>query len=97
MKIEDMSTPPLKGTPLEGLEGLTLDEAAEAIEQREKQQLEKPWHVGFKDRGHGHGDYAVLVTGEDPESYFSLVAEVKCGEQAAQHIVDLHNRSLKEK
>ena len=35
------------------------------------ENIQKVWHVGFKDRGHGHGDFAVL------DEAGTVIAEVK--------------------
>lgn len=47
------------------------------------------WVVGFKDRGHGHGDFAVLV--EETEE---LVVEA-FSREVAEHIVSTHNTYVK--
>jgi hypothetical protein len=45
--------------------------------------------LGFKDRGMGHGDFAVLTNKS------KLVA--KCfSKEIAEHIIELHNKTLKE-
>ena len=53
--------------------------------------MEKRWTVGFKDRGHGHGDFAVIVEGTE-----ELVAEVVGAEgnslELAAHIAKVHNK-----
>ena len=52
----------------------------------EEEFLKKVWNLGFKDRGLGHGDYVVLCGTE-------LIIE--CGSKnLAEHIINLHNRSL---
>jgi len=55
-------------------------------------QLEKKWALGWKDRGLGHGDWAVII--EDAvETAEHLVVECKTKE-LAEHIINLHNQSL---
>ena len=47
--------------------------------------IEKEWAVGFKDRGHGHGDFAVIVAD-------TTKVVVKCpSHEIAEHIVEAHN------
>ncbi len=49
--------------------------------------LMKRWAVGYKDRGLGHGDFAIIT--EDD------ILVIECPSQdVAEHIVDLHNRTL---
>lgn len=51
--------------------------------------LDKTWALGFKDRGHGHGDFAVITLDTEEE----LV--VKCSsKELAEHIIKVHNDSL---
>ncbi len=48
--------------------------------------LKDKWTLGFKDRGLGYGDYAVMMDKE---------VLVKCpSKEVAEHIIDLHNKSL---
>lgn len=64
------------------------DEVVEQAKQKEEAMLSAVWDVGYRDRGHGHGDFAVIVkkTGD-------LVVE--CSSHAlAGHIVEVHNKSL---
>ena len=49
--------------------------------------LNKKWSLGYKDRGHGHGDFAVLTVEDD------LIVECP-NREVAQHIINLHNREL---
>lgn len=49
------------------------------------------WTVGFQDRGMGHGDYAVMT------KETNLVIAECATAQIAQHICDIHNKSLEEK
>jgi len=60
--------------------------------------LRKRWALGFKDRGHGHGDFAVIE--ESPEGNCpdlgvpaKPVVEVS-SKGLAEHLIDLHNKSL---
>lgn len=48
-----------------------------------KEMIELPWSLGFKDRGLGHGDYAIMIDN-------TLVAECPSRE-VAEHIIKLHN------
>ena len=47
------------------------------------------WAVGFNDRGHGHGDYAVLVDGSQ-----EIVVKAP-SQEVAEHIVSVHNAYVK--
>ena len=70
---------------------MTLAEAALAKHKKSvRALLGAKWSVGFKDRGLGHGDFAVLTKiGE-------LVVECP-NKEIANHIVRLHNSDLSEK
>lgn len=61
------------------------DQAVEDLEKKQKKLLSCVWMIGYRDRGLGHGDFAVLTkkTGE-------LVVECSSHELAA-HIVEAHN------
>jgi hypothetical protein len=49
--------------------------------------LKIKWNLGFKDRGMGHGDFAVLTDKAE------LVA--KClSKEIAEHIIELHSKTL---
>lgn len=51
--------------------------------------LKIKWSLGFKDRGMGHGNFAVLTDKSE------LVA--KCfSKETAEHIIELHNKTLEE-
>ena len=59
------------------------------IKEKEDKMLSSVWDIGYRDRGHGHGDFAVIVkkTGD-------LVVE--CPNHAvAGHIVEVHNNALR--
>ncbi len=62
-----------------------LDAAVKAFNAKQKKILSRLWAIGYKDRGHGHGDYAVIV-----KSNGELVVECPT-EAIASHIVELHN------
>lgn len=70
-------------------------EAQDALDEFEFAQgpmLELQWDIGFNDRGHGHGDYAVICLWEKRLAPFVVV---KCPCRAvAEHIVTTHNASL---
>lgn len=56
-----------------------------------KKSFDEKWAVGFRDRGHGHGDFAVITKK-------TRILLVECAyEMLAEHIVQLHNKSLTEK
>jgi len=59
------------------------------VEAHEAKQalLAKKWAVGFHDRDHGHGDFAVITVDEE------LIAECP-DKMLAEHIVEIHNNSL---
>lgn len=62
-----------------------------AIEQMAKRVLRMRWTIGFKDRGMGHGDYAVMT-----KKYGFIVVE--CPDMdIAEHICNLHNAAIKVK
>jgi hypothetical protein len=50
--------------------------------------LAGPWELGWRDRGMGHGDYGVM---DDKGNLICL----DIPKEIAQHIIDLHNVSLK--
>jgi len=52
-----------------------------------KGMLDKVWVVGYRDRGMGHGDYAVMTRLND------MVTECP-SMQVASHIINLHNDYL---
>jgi len=52
--------------------------------------LEKRWALGFRDRGHGHGDFAVIVEGSD-----ELIVKTP-SQEVAEHIMTTHNSLLDE-
>ena len=68
----------------------TWDEFGQETERRMQELLKKEWSVGFKDRGLGHGDYAVIIKTDGDE--IPLVV-VECGNfpAVAEHIVEAHN------
>ncbi len=66
----------------------TLDEAAEDYEKEWKKILKSKWAVGFKDRGHGHGDFGIIVKKGE-----KLVLECP-NKMIADYLVALHNESL---
>lgn len=46
--------------------------------------IKSPWSLGFKDRGLGHGDYAIMI---------DKMIVVKCPSyEVAKHILELHNK-----
>jgi hypothetical protein len=60
----------------------------------EETHMDKPWGLGFNDRGHGHGDYAVVVTTGHAAATSEVV--VKCdSRELAEYIVHLHNTYLR--
>lgn len=52
-----------------------------------KEMIESPWSIGFKDRGFGFGDFAVMVD-EMP----IVIAECP-NREVAEHIIELHNHA----
>lgn len=68
-----------------------------------KNAVDMKWHIGFYDRGHGHGDWAItLANGRvvaECNAVFQrqeppLGACISGGLEIAQHIVDFHNAQL---
>ena len=48
-----------------------------------KEMIEAPWSLGFKNRGYGYGDFAVMV---------DEILVVECpSKEVAEHIIELHN------
>ena len=72
---------------MEGYKGLVV-EAGEELAKRTKQLLESDWEVGFRDRGMGHGDYAVLGKYKGK----SIVVCECPSLQVAQYIVNLKKK-----
>ena len=70
----------------------TWDEYIDAywneVKRRIRRIRDSRWSIGFKDRGHGHGDFAVLAS-----SGRLLVAEVETKE-LAQMLIKQHNSHL---
>ena len=52
--------------------------------------LEKRWALGYRDRGMGHGDFAVVVEGSH-----ELIVEAP-SQEVAEHIMTTHNSLLDE-
>lgn len=68
-----------------------LEHALKEHEEKLKRQLFCRWTLGFKDRGMGHGDWAVVTTGEVGK----LEVIVECpNKEIAEHIIELHNARL---
>ena len=51
--------------------------------------LQGRWSLGWKDRGMGHGSYAILM-----EDTGQVIGEPFISEDVPQHIIDLHNEGL---
>ena len=68
-------------------ENAQIDKMIEEQEAATAARLMRPWHLGFKDRGMGYGDFAVLTAAGD------IVAEVT-GKQTANRVIDDHNATL---
>ncbi len=66
----DCKRPPVREAML--LEGdISMSEAADSLERKGYfTPRPRPWHLGFRDRGLGHGDFAVL------DRFGDLVCEV---------------------
>jgi hypothetical protein len=54
----------------------------------EQRLIQSKWQLGFRDRGHGHGDFGIVT--ENGE----LVAEMEWRQSLAAHIIEVHNKSL---
>jgi hypothetical protein len=63
------------------------------IEAQIKDWLNEEWAVGFKDRGMGHGDYAVVLKSDNT----IIIAESGNSPHVAEYLVKLHNESLEKK
>jgi len=67
--------------------------------------LHSEWFLGFHDRGLGHGDFAVVTEenmpivkcGDTLQSTLSGKPAITTGKELAEHIIELHNCSLKRK
>ena len=71
-----------------------MSEAVKKWEEDQKRIMESEWAVGFKDRGHGHGDYAAIVkqTEKELEEFAVPILVCECHtRELAEHIVNLHN------
>jgi hypothetical protein len=77
-------------TEFEG-KNMTIEQVSKEIARREKRKVSVKWAVGFRDRGHGHGDYAVITASKG-----ELVVECDFLGMA-KHIVDAHNATLKKR
>lgn len=42
---------------------MAVKDLVEAFDAEINRRLESEWAVGFHDRGHGHGDFAVILEG----------------------------------
>lgn len=51
-----------------------------------EEMIKLPWSLGFKDRGHGHWDFAIMV---------DEVLIIECpSQEIAEHIIKLHNKTM---
>jgi hypothetical protein len=66
----------------------TLQSYIEEAEKAIKDMISKKWALGFKDRGHGHGDFGIVV---DEESG-GMVVECP-NRELAEHIISIHNET----
>jgi hypothetical protein len=75
---------------LKDFKGLVVD-AGPYLEKQIKLVLNKKWEVGYNDRGHGHGDFAVVATYKG-----KTIVIVECPHKTiAEHIVETHNKGKK--
>ena len=66
---------------------LRMSEQSEQMKVASDALLASTWLVGYKDRGHGHGDFAVITQ--------SGTLVVECVDrELANHIVTTHNNSI---
>lgn len=70
-----------------GAKDLPWEEYNQLIEAELDKFLNSEWAVGYRDRGHGHGDYAIIVKYTN-----HVICEAMDG--FAKHIVELHNKHL---
>lgn len=71
--------------------GSIFDKVLSEHRKKQKRLMSSVWDVGFRDRGMGHGDFAV-ITKKNKE----LVVECS-SKEIAEHIVKLHNGSISKK
>ncbi len=63
----------------------------EKIKTQEKRILKRKWALGFRDRGLGHGDFAIVLARSN-----ELVLECP-NRRIAEYLVKIHNASIKRK
>lgn len=74
------------------LEGGTWAEAVESLQRKGYfAPRHRPWKIGYRDRGHGRVDYAVL------DHFGDLVVEVPDGQETAELIIAAVNSYATEK
>lgn len=72
-----------------------VQKAIAEIEFKQGPALTCEWSVGFHDRGHGHGDFAVICDWEEGEWPIVIV---RCPtKEIADHIVETHNAAIAER
>lgn len=69
-------------------QSMTTDEFIDAVESIVKEIMSREWMLGYKDRGMGHGDFAVL------DSVTSFTVLECASRELAEHVIELHNKSL---
>lgn len=61
--------------------------------------IDKEWVLGWRDRGLGHGDVCVITKPEEGEEALGGELVIDCftmPKELCEHIIDLHNKSLKD-
>ena len=69
-----------------------IKEVFEKYSFLQSEALDLEWQVGFRDRGIGRGDHAVICNWKGQKEP-TLIVECPCRE-IAEHIVNVHNQSL---
>lgn len=64
---------------------LPFEEQEKLWSQKSEKIIAAKWALGFNDRGHGNGDYGIILE----ESGELVIAN--CGREVAEHIIQLHN------
>ena len=64
-----------------------FDKMLKEYDEKQNRLLSAKWAIGFKDRGHGHGDYGVITENKE------LIVECP-GREIAEHIIKVHNKNL---
>lgn len=68
------------------------EKLAQELLEAQQQIIKSRWAIGYRDRGLGHGDYAVVVE-DDGKAPAKVVVECD-SKLIAEHIIEIHNEGL---